>query len=482
MDSNRPHPNFVAGEWRDGADSSLNENPSDLDQPLGRYAVASPADVADAVEAASAAAPVWEASTAAQRADVLERVARELAARQEELGELLASEEGKTLAEGVGEVARAAAIFSYYAAEAYRANGELLPSGRTNVGIEVRRRPVGVIGVITPWNFPIAIPAWKIAPALAHGNTVVFKPADSVPGSAWALSEILSRSGLPAGAFNLVMGSGRTVGEAIIQAPGVAGISFTGSDGIGRHVAATAAARLAKVQLELGGKNPAIVLDDANLDLAVSHVLNGAFLSTGQRCTASSRIIVTRGVHDEFVELLAARTRELRTGHALDPSTQLGPVANRPQLEKNLEYIEIGKREGATPVVEGRVLEHRTRGYYLSPTLFVDPDPRSRINREEIFGPVASVIEAADYDEALSLANEGEFGLVAALMTNSLKRVEHFKRHARFGMLMVNLPTAGQEYQAPFGGAKGSGYGAREQGTYAKEFFTDTYTCYVTSG
>lgn len=471
--------NYVGGEWRDGTGSTVNENPSDLDNPVGVYAQGSVADVHDAVAAARDAFPGWSFATAAARAEVLFRAGRELSARSEELGLLLASEEGKTLAEGVAEVRRAADIFHYYAGEAYRSTGELLPSARPDVEIEVRREAVGVVGVITPWNFPIAIPAWKIAPALAYGNTVIHKPADLAPGCAWELAAILDRAGVPAGVFNLVMGRGSVVGEAIISHPDVEAVSFTGSDTVGKRIAGAVSERMAKVQLELGGKNAIVVLDDADLDAAVSNAISGAYYSTGQRCTASSRIIVTDGIYDRFVSELAARTREIRVGHALDPDTHVGPAVSTSQLEQNLEYIGIGKDEGATALVEGALLTRRTRGHYLAPTLFVDSSPEMRINREEIFGPVASVIRAADYEEALAITNESRHGLVAALMTTSLKYAQHFRRHAQVGMTMINLPTVGQEFQAPFGGSKASSYGPREQGTYAREFFTEVRTAYV---
>ncbi len=473
------HRNYVAGEWQAAAATRVNENPSDLDSPVGVYAQGSAADVSAAVEAARAALPAWASASASVRASVLQAAADELSARREELGELLSREEGKTRAEGIGEVARAADIFRFYASEAYRAVGELLPSARQGVSIEVRRQPVGVVGVITPWNFPIAIPAWKIAPALAYGNAVVFKPAELVPGSAWELAAILDRAGVPAGVFNLVMGRGSEVGEAIITHLDVNAVSFTGSLGVGRRVAAAGAARLARVQLELGGKNPVVVLDDADLDLAAEHVVNGAFVSTGQRCTASSRIIVTAGVHDRFVERLAQRTRALRVGHALNPTSDIGPVVDATQLRQNLDYLDLGTREGATQLVAGELVERSTRGHYLTPALFVESTAAMRLNREEIFGPIAAVIRVADYDEALATANDSEFGLAAAIMTRSLKHAEHFKRHAQAGMTMVNLATAGQEFQAPFGGVKNSSYGAREQGTYAKEFFTTPVTSYV---
>jgi aldehyde dehydrogenase (NAD+) len=476
------HSNFIAGEWRQSSSAKINENPSDLDAPVGMYAQGTAQDVEDAVAAARHAAPAWAATTPTQRAAVLSAVASELSARSEELGKLLSSEEGKTLPEGIGEVKRAADIFTFFAGEVYRASGELVPSARPGIEVEIRRHPVGVVGIITPWNFPMAIPAWKIAPALAYGNAVVFKPADLVPACAWALTDMLSRAGLPAGTFNLVMGSGSVVGEAIVSSPGVDAITFTGSDRVGRHVATTAVARLAKVQLEMGGKNPIIVLDDADLGLAVDNVVNGAYFSTGQRCTASSRVIVTNGIHDRFVEALAAKTRALRVGHALAADTQIGPVVDASQLGKDLDYVKIGQDEGATALVQGGRVERDTRGHFLAPTLFVDTTPDMRINREEMFGPIATIQRATDYEEALALANDTEFGLAGSIMTSSLKYADHYKKHAQVGMAMVNLPTAGVDFHVPFGGTKGSSYGPREQGPYAKEFFTTVRTTYVRAG
>ena len=476
------HASHIAGEWRGSGSAKVNENPSDLDAPVGTYAQGSAQDVADAVAAAREAAPTWAATTPSQRAAALSAVASELTARSEELGRLLSSEEGKTLAEGIGEVKRAADIFTFFAGEVYRASGELVPSARPGIEVEIRRHPVGVVGIITPWNFPMAIPAWKIAPALAYGNAVVFKPADLVPACAWALTDMLSRAGLPAGTFNLVMGSGSVVGEAIVSSPGVDAITFTGSDRVGRHVAATAVSRLAKVQLEMGGKNPIIVLDDADLDLAIDNVVNGAYFSTGQRCTASSRVIVTNGIHDRFVEALAAKTRALRVGHALAADTQIGPVVDASQLGKDLDYVTLGQEEGATALVRGGLVERDTRGHFLAPTLFVDTTPDMRINREEMFGPIATVQRATDYEEALALANDTEFGLAGSIMTTSLRHADHYKKHAQVGMAMVNLPTAGVDFHVPFGGTKGSSYGPREQGPYAKEFFTTVRTSYVRAG
>ena len=342
-----------------------------------------------------------------------------------------------------------------------------------------RREPLGVVAAITPWDFPIAIPAWKIAPALAYGNTVVMKPADLVPGCAWALADILARAGIPAGVFNLVMGRGSIVGEVLVNDPGVAALSFTGSVSTGRAIAAKAVARMAKVQLEMGGKNPLVVLDDADLPTAVNAAIQGAYYSTGQRCTASSRLIVTAGIHDRFVAAMTDKLKSLKVDDALAPGTDIGPVVDPSQLEQDLRYIEIGKSEGARLAAGGERLTRENEGYYLSPALFTGADNAMRIAREEIFGPVACVIRARDYDEALALANDTEFGLCTGIVTTSLKHAAHFKRHAQAGMVMVNLPTAGVDYHVPFGGRKGSSYGPREQGRYAAEFYTTVKTAYI---
>jgi aldehyde dehydrogenase (NAD+) len=355
----------------------------------------------------------------------------------------------------------------------------LVPSVRPGVDVEVTREPLGVVGIISPWNFPAAIPAWKIAPALAYGNCVVFKPADLVPGSAWAMADIIARAGLPAGAFNLVMGRGSVVGEALVSDPRVDAISFTGSVDTGRKIAQKAVARMAKFQLEMGGKNPLVVLDDADLKTAVESAVNGAFFSTGQRCTASSRLIVTKGIHNKFVEALADRLKTLVVDDALKAGTQIGPVVDKNQLNQDLFYIEEGKKEGAKLTYGGKLLKREKEGFYLEPALFVDTRNGMRINREEIFGPVASVLAADDYDEALQLANDTPFGLSAGIVTSSLKHAAHFRRNSQAGMVMVNLPTAGVDYHVPFGGRKGSSYGPREQGRYAAEFYTTVKTAYI---
>ena len=470
---------LINGEWVAGTSVLRNVNPSNLSDLVGEYAAGDAAQVDLAVQAARAAFPAWSSSGVQARADALEKIGNEILARREALGQLLAREEGKTLPEAIGEVSRAGQIFKFFAGECLRTAGEVLPSVRPGIGVEITREPLGVIGLVTPWNFPIAIPAWKIAPALAYGNCVVIKPADLVPGSAWALAEIISRSGIPAGVFNLVMGQGRMVGEALVNHPGVDAISFTGSQGVGRRIAEACVAQHKKVQLEMGGKNPQVVLDDADLTQAVELCAQSAFFSTGQRCTASSRLIVTDGIHDRFVDALAQRVRALRVDNALKAGTEIGPVVSEAQLEQDLAYVALAQAEGGDLVCGGERLQRDTEGYYMAPALIAGTAPQMRINREEVFGPVASVIRVRDYEEALAVANDTSFGLSAGIATSSLRHATHFKRHAQAGMVMVNLPTAGVDYHVPFGGRKASSYGAREQGRYAVEFFTTVKTAYT---
>jgi acyl-CoA reductase-like NAD-dependent aldehyde dehydrogenase len=476
------HRNLIDGEWVEGARTSRNVNPSDTRDVVGEYAQADGHQAREAVAAARAAFGAWSLSTPQQRFDLLDAAGTEILARKAELGDLLAREEGKTLPEAIGEVARAGNIFKFFAGEALRVGGEAIASVRPGVGVEVVREPLGVVGLITPWNFPIAIPAWKLAPALAFGNTVVMKPADLVPGSAWALADILQRAGCPKGVFNLVMGRGSEVGAVLLEDERVDAISFTGSVATGRKVAAACVGRLAKFQLEMGGKNPFVVLDDADLSVAVNCAVNSGFFSTGQRCTASSRVIVTEGIHDRFVAAVAEKMKTLKVDDARKAGTDIGPVVDASQLAQDLEYIGIGRQEGARLVAGGQAIERNADGapgFYLQPALFAETTPAMRINREEIFGPVISVIRAKDFDEALALANDTPFGLASGIATTSLKHATHFKRHAQAGMVMVNLPTAGVDYHVPFGGRKGSSYGPREQGRYAAEFYTTVKTAYT---
>ncbi|MEF9965091.1 MAG: aldehyde dehydrogenase family protein [Comamonas sp.] len=477
------HNNLINGSWTPGKTTSPNTNPSDLSDVIGQYAQGDASDVDAAVAAATAAFPAWSVSGIQARHDALDKIGNEILARKEELGDLLAREEGKTRPEAIGEVARAGQIFKFFAGECLRLAGESLPSVRPGIGVEITREPIGVVGLITPWNFPIAIPAWKIAPALAFGNCVVIKPADLVPGSAWALADIIHRSGIPAGVFNLVMGRGRIIGDALVQHPDVAAISFTGSVGVGRGIAEACVKSGKKVQLEMGGKNPQVVLDDADLTQAVELSAQSCFYSTGQRCTASSRLIVTDKIYPAFVQALQARMAKIKVGDARAAGTDIGPVVSQAQLEQDLSYVEIAKAEGAVLATGGNRIACHTGsgkdGFFMQPALLVDSTPQMRINREEVFGPVASVIRVQDYEEALAVANDTPFGLSAGIATTSLKYATHFKRHAQAGMVMVNLPTAGVDYHVPFGGRKGSSYGPREQGRYAQEFYTTVKTAYT---
>jgi len=475
------HRNLIDGEWVDG-EAHANVNPSNTDEIVGHYAKATAADAQRAIAAAKAAFPAWSRSGLLERHSILSKTAHEIIARKEELGALLSREEGKTLPEGIGEVTRAGQIFEFFAGEALRLAGEVIPSVRPGVGVEITREPVGVVGVITPWNFPIAIPAWKIAPALCYGNTVVFKPADLVPGSSWAIVDILHRAGLPRGVLNLVMGKGSIVGQAMLDSPDIKAFPFTGSVGTGRRVAEASVKVMRKFQLEMGGKNPTIVLDDADLKVAVESVTQSAFFSTGQRCTATSRVIVTEGIHDKFVEAFAERVKHLKVGDALEKGIEIGPVVDPGQLKQDIDYIEIGKQEGAKLLVGGERVSKGKPGYYLQPAVFTEATNQMRISREEIFGPVASVIRVKNYEEALATANDTEFGLSAGIVTTSLKYATHFKRNAEAGMVMVNVPTAGVDFHVPFGGTKGSSYGAKEQGKYAVEFFTTVKTAYTAAG
>ncbi|MDU6832687.1 MAG: aldehyde dehydrogenase family protein [Bradyrhizobium sp.] len=473
--------NFIAGEWVDGSGVTRNINPSNTNDVVGEYAKADRAQTEKAIAAAKAAFPAWSRSTPQERYDALNKISAEILSRKEELGRLLAREEGKTLPEGIGEVARAGQIFAFFAGEALRLTGEKGASVRPGLDVEITREAVGVVGMITPWNFPIAIPAWKIAPALCYGNTVVFKPAELVPGSAHALSEIIARSGLPAGVFNLVVGSGSVVGQTLLEHPDVAAISFTGSVGTGRKIAQACVLSnpMKKFQLEMGGKNPLVVLDDADVKVAVEAAANGAYFSTGQRCTASSRLIVTEGIHDTFVAALTERLKGLVVDDAVKQGTHIGPVVDANQLEQDQRYLKIGQDEGAKLAWGGELLNRETPGFYMQPALFTEATNNMRIAREEIFGPVACVIRAKNYDEALAISNDTEFGLAAGVCTTSLKYASHFKRNSEAGMVMVNLPTAGVDYHVPFGGRKGSSYGAREQGSYAREVYTTVKTAYT---
>ncbi len=474
--------NFIAGEWQDGRDTVENRNPSDLSDMIGSFAQADTAQLADALQAARDAQTAWAATGPQKRHDVLMAIGTELMARAAEIGALIAREEGKPLAEGTGEAYRAGQFFTYYAAEALRQLGQTADSVRPDIEIDVRREPVGVVAIISPWNFPVATPAWKIAPALAFGNAVVWKPANQTPASAVALTQIIARQDLPRGLFSLVMGAGHSIGQALAESAQVDAISFTGSVPVGRGIAVAAIPNMTKLQMEMGSKNPMVIMEDCDLDLAVAHATNAAFGGTGQKCTAASRLIVHERIHDAFVEKLVASAQALKVGHALEDGTQIGPVVSAGQLAANLDYIRTGQAEGATLLCGGSRLERATEGHFMAPAVFADTRNDMRINREEMFAPITCVIKAGSYDEALHLANDTEFGLTAGIMTRDLARATHFRRHARAGCVMVNLPTAGTDYHVPFGGRGASSYGPREQGRAAEEFYTIVKTAYIHSG
>lgn len=471
--------NYINGQWVSGEQTVTNINPSDTSDIIGDYAQATPEQVKDALAAAQAGQAEWAKTGLEHRYNILMAVGDELIARKDELGELLAREEGKTRAEGAGEVYRSGQFFHYFAAEVLRQIGDTADSVRPGIEIAVHREPVGVVGVISPWNFPMATAVWKIAPAIAFGNAVIFKPANLVPASAWQLTEILSRQGLPDGVFNLVMGSGAVVGDALINSPEINAITFTGSLETGRKVAAATAMNLTKVQLEMGSKNALLVLDDADLDEAVECAAAGAFGSSGQKCTASSRLVVTAGIHDKFIEKMQARMAKFVVGHALEDGVHIGAVVDEKQLNSNKAYMQLALDEGAELVCGGEYPQLATNGYFMTPALFKNTTNDMRVNREELFAPIACVIKVADYEEGLAVVNDTEFGLTAGIMTQSLNKAMDFKRRARAGCVMVNLPTAGTDYHVPFGGIKNSSFGVREQGQYAVEFYTAVKTTYL---
>lgn len=469
---------LIGGERIFGLPSGQIYSPSDLSDLVAEVSEGDAVTLDTAIVAAVEAQPAWAAASPEFRADRLELASLILMERAPDLGKLLSREEGKTLAEGQGEVMRAARIFRYFAGEALRAHGRSQPSVRPGIEVETRPEPLGVVGLITPWNFPIAIPAWKAAPALAFGNAVVLKPAAITPATASALADALTDAGVPAGVFNLVFVPGRVAG-AMARDRRIAGISFTGSTGVGTKLSVEAAAHAKHIQLEMGGKNPLVILDDADLDRAVSIAIDGSFFGSGQRCTASSRLIVTDGIHDRFIAALAERAASLKVGHSLDPETQIGPVASAEQRDTIEHYLSIATSQGGRLVTGGERVKRPTEGYFLSPAVIADTSPDMRVNREEIFGPVASVVRVADLNAAIEVANDSDFGLSSGIVTSSLAHAHEFRRRVQAGMVMVNAPTAGVDYHVPFGGTKASSMGPREQGFAAQEFYTRTKTIYT---
>jgi alpha-ketoglutaric semialdehyde dehydrogenase len=474
--------NFIGGEWRDSTGAPVADlNPADVEDIVAEAPASTAAEAAAACQAAARAFDGWRQTPAPVRGQILFRVQRRMEERRQELAEALTREEGKTIAESRGEIQRAINVVEFFAGEARRITGETIPSELPDNFCYTLKQPVGPVAVITPWNFPVAIPIWKIAPALVSGNTVVFKPASLTPLTAALIVEIFDECGLPAGVLNLVFGGGRDVGNTIVQHPVVLAVSFTGSNDVGVGLYSAAAARGIKCQCEMGGKNPIVVLGDADLELAVESTVQGAFGSTGQRCTATSRAVVVESIANEFVERLDARTASLVVGHGLNPSTNVGPSVDERQLETVLSYVETGQHEGARLVRGGERLrsEGLDRGYFIAPAIFDHVDANMRIAQEEIFGPVLSLIRVPDTAAALSVANSVRFGLSASVYTNDVTSMFRFVDRLDAGIVHVNSPTVGGEAHVPFGGMKATGVGLREMGRVAIDFYTELKVVYV---
>jgi acyl-CoA reductase-like NAD-dependent aldehyde dehydrogenase len=468
---------LVGGRRREGDEVVPDVNPAAPEEHVATVTLAGPELAAEAVEAAAAAFTAWRDTPPPARGDVLRRAADLVDERAETIGSDLAREEGKTLVEAVGETRRAAAILRYYAGQTLEPDGETYPSHSALTFLYARREPLGVVTAITPWNFPIAIPAWKIAPAIAYGNTVVWKPAEIVPLTSTHLAAALVDAGLPDGVLNLVLGRGSVVGDTLVTHDCVDAVTFTGSNPVGRALELKATEAGKKVQLELGGKNPAVVLADADLELAAEQVARGAFLSAGQKCTATSRVIVERGVLEEFGERVAELARSWPVGDPLDETTKVGPLASKAQLDTVSGYLDVAERDSARVLAGGGRADGG--GYFVEPTVLADLPPTSRVVREEIFGPVAALLPASSYEEAVALANDTPFGLTAALFTRDLGKALRFSHDIRAGVVKVNQESAGLEFQAPFGGMRQSSSGSREQGKVARDFFTQWKTVYL---
>lgn len=475
--------NLISGEWVDATNGATfeNRNPAKFDEVIGAFPAATADDVHRAIAAAKAALPAWANLPAPARGAILDKASQIIDARHKELAAILTREEGKTRAEATGEVLRARDIFKYYAGEGWRAGGDVIPSNTGGELLYTRREPLGVVALVTPWNFPIAIPTWKMAPALIYGNTVVFKPASFAPEIAYRLVEVLVEAGLPKGVVNFVTGSGRLVGDVLVGSKDLSGISFTGSYSVGMKIYEKAMPNLTRVQLEMGGKNPMIVLNDADVDKAVQLSAMSGFGVTGQACTAASRVIVEEGIADAFVAALTAKARSMVVGNGLEDGVQMGPAVSEDQLKTDLDYIKIGKDEGAKLLAGGD--RAKDGGYYVQPTVFDDVDIKMRIAQEEIFGPVISVIRAKNIDDAIEKANNIQFGLSAGIVTNDMQKAFTFANRIEAGVVKINEPTTGLALQAPFGGFKHSSANTfKEQGPAAIEFYTRTKTIYVGHG
>jgi aldehyde dehydrogenase (NAD+) len=475
--------NYVAGQWVECKTKKTfpNVNPANTNETVGLFQASSSEDIQEACDAAAKAQPAWAALPAPLRGEFLYKAAEIMESRLQKLSEEMTREEGKTLPEAKGELKRAINILRYFGGEGPRQFSYQIPSERENVFCYTLRKPLGVVALITPWNFPSAIPAWKMAPALVAGNTVVIKPASLAPLSAYRIVEALHEAGIPAGVLNYVTGSGGSTGNALVEHPAIRAVSFTGSCEVGNALYEKVTKRKVRLQLEMGGKNPTIVLKDADLDYAVAVLVNGAFFSTGQKCTACSRAIIEKSIYEPLVEKLTAKTKKLKVGNGLEPGIEIGPAVDASQLETDLKYIEIAKREGAQLLCGGNRLTGGIYdlGYFVEPTIFAGVTAEMRIAQEEVFGPVLALMVANDFEDAMRLANCARFGLSASIVSRDLTRVHQFINGIEAGLITVNLPTAGVEYQLPFGGTKESSFGMREQGPAALDFYTETRTVYL---
>jgi acyl-CoA reductase-like NAD-dependent aldehyde dehydrogenase len=473
--------NYINGEWVSGSKTFENRNPANTDELVGNFTKGTAQDIDDAAFAAAAALPAWSAMAGPARGNILFKAADILDRKFEQIAADMTREEGKTLPEAKGEVRRSINIFRYFAGEGSRMPGMLVPSERDRVHMFALRKPIGVVGLVTPWNFPSAIPAWKMAPALICGNTIIVKPASVAPLSAWRIVEALHEAGVPKGVVNFVAGSGGELGNALVNAKSLKGVSFTGSCEIGNWLHGEASKRRLRIQLEMGGKNPTIVLADADFNSAVENVVNASFFSTGQKCTATSRAIVEDAIYDRFVAAVVERTKKLKVGDGMQPGIDIGPAVDQGQLDTDLRYIEIGRKECGEPVCGGRRLTDGAlaKGYFVEPTVFANVQESHTIAREEIFGPVLAIMRAKDFEDAMRIANNIPFGLSSSIQSTNLSRVFEYIYRAEAGLLTVNLPSAGVEYQLPFGGSKDSSFGPKEQGPAALDFYSDYKTVYL---
>jgi len=474
-------PNYINGEWVKGTALFEDRNPADTSEVVGSFVKGTAEDIDAAAAAAGAALAGWAGASGPARGNILFRAADILDKKFDQVSAEMTREEGKTLPEAKGEVRRSINILRYFAGEGSRMPGMLVPSERDRVHMFALRKPIGVTGLITPWNFPSAIPAWKLAPALICGNTVVLKPASAAPLSAWRIVEALHEAGVPKGVVNFVAGAGGELGQALVAAAPLKAVSFTGSCPVGNWLHAEASKRRLRIQLEMGGKNPTIVLADAAFDAAVENVVNAAFFSTGQKCTATSRAIVEDAIYDRFVEAVVERTRRMKVGNGMEPGVEMGPCVDQAQMETVLRYVEIGRKESGQPLCGGRRLTDGAlaNGYFVEPAVFANVREEHTIAREEIFGPVLAIMRAANFEDAMRIANNIPFGLSSSIQTTNLSRAFEYIYRAEAGLLTINLPSAGVEYQLPFGGTKDSSFGPKEQGPAALEFYSDYKTVYL---